>query len=56
MSLRKKVRHGTNFNSSTWETKAGGFPSKRSAWFTEFQNSQSYRKTLFPKPKNKKSR
>jgi hypothetical protein len=32
------------FNPSTWETKASRFLSSRPAWFTEFQDSQSYTK------------
>jgi hypothetical protein len=30
------------FNPSTWEAEAGGFLSSRTAWFTEFQDSQGY--------------
>ena len=31
-----------DFNPSTWEAEAGGSLSSRSAWFTEFQDSQDY--------------
>jgi hypothetical protein len=30
------------FDTGTWEAEAGGFLSSRSAWSTEFQDSQGY--------------
>ena len=30
------------FSPSTWEAEAGGFLNSRSAWSTEFQDSQGY--------------
>jgi hypothetical protein len=41
------------FNPSTWEAEAGGFPSSRPAWSTEFQDSQGYTEKPCLKNKNK---
>jgi hypothetical protein len=40
------------FNPSAWKAEAGGFLSSRSAWSTEFQDSQGYKeKPCLEKPK-----
>jgi hypothetical protein len=37
---------GHVFNPSTWEAEVGGSLSSRSAWSTEFQDSQGYRENI----------
>jgi hypothetical protein len=46
-----------DFNSSTWEAKAGGILSSRPAWSIEFQDSQGYtEKPCLKKQKTKKQK